>query len=378
MQRKDTTPQLAACRGASPERAVREVLDRLDVPGIRGRTVLVKPDAALALAPDSGLVTRPEVTGAVIEWLRGQGAADVAVGDCPALGVPGERAFEANGLARLARDKDVRLLDFDAGPCTTLTSGRGGVAGKFLATGYLDAYDLLVCLPVLRPQAASPVLGNMKGLAVRVQKLAFYAFYGAGTLEGQAARELALEEVGRLIRPALCVCDATAWLRNSAGDGLVMAGTDCAALDMAAALLLGSDPARNGFLERLARAYGKPEASALRRELKPWLKAFAPQDAPLPAGPEVWIRNSAACDSCRNAIYTYLEKHWDELPQGRVDFFIGRESEPGPRNTFYVGTCGSRPNQEACGHLVAGCPPRVSQIRCAVRQHASGPPGRES
>ena len=75
------------------------------------------------------------------------------------------------------------------------------------------------------------------------------------------------------------------------------------------------------------------------------------------------------CNSCRNAIYAFLEKNWDALPHEQVNFFIGRQDGAGPPNTYYVGTCGSsRPERNASGHTVAGCPPRPTQIVRALKE----------
>ena len=210
-----------------------QALQGIDGSFFRGKSVLVKPDAAYVLEAKSSRVTNPLVVGALLDWLRENGATELAIGESPALGVRAADAFAASCLADLAAEKNARLLDFDGGAHVALPV-QDGQRSFLVATAALNDYDCLVSLPVWRPAPFPLSLMNLRGLMWRAQKLAFYGRYAPGISPEQAGVEQAFSDLSRCVRADLTVIDGSFSMRCK-DEGLVLATVDSGAADQVAA-----------------------------------------------------------------------------------------------------------------------------------------------
>ena len=99
--------------GQGPYGNTRAALARLNLEKLRGKKVLLKPNAGRCAAPGEGITTDPGVVAAAIDAFQAVGA-DVAVGESPITGVKAVDAFEDSGIALVARERDCKLIDLDA------------------------------------------------------------------------------------------------------------------------------------------------------------------------------------------------------------------------------------------------------------------------
>lgn len=341
-----------ACCADAREMTLR-ALRGIDGEFFRGKSVLLKPDATCACNAQSGKVTNPQVVGAVIDWLRENGATELAIGESPALGVRAADAFAASGLAELAGDKKVRLLDFDGGANISLPVP-DGQRPFLVVTAALNDYDCLVSLPVWRPTPFGLSLMNLRGLMWRAQKLAFYGRYAPGISPEQAGLKQAFSDLRSCVRPDLTVIDGSFSARYK-GDGLVLAATDSSAANEVAACFVAHDCTACGEI-----VCNPPEALG-------WADDFSCQVEEPATRPEITLANMQGCTSCLLAVYNFLDRYYPQLdPQKALDFFIGFGKGQGPEGCFYVGSCGGQLSRSGNGVRVAGCPPQPRQIAQAL------------
>lgn len=75
------------------------------------KSAVIKINVVQTRAPETGIVTHPVVTEAVIDLLQEQGITDITIAEGPALGVDVREAFEVSGYKALAKRKGAQLLD---------------------------------------------------------------------------------------------------------------------------------------------------------------------------------------------------------------------------------------------------------------------------
>lgn len=206
--------------------------------------VLIKPNLLVPALPDRAITTRGEVVRAVITVLR-ECTPHIIVGDSPGFGACRQVA-EIAGIARVCREMRVRLGSFSG--TATLHNPRGEVCRRFEVASEVDEADVVVNMPKLKTH-------GLVGLTCAVKNL-----FGCIPGLGKQHLHLRMQEVGAFsgmlvdlcdaIRPALTVVDAVVAMEGRGprhGDprevGLILAGTDPYAVDVAACAVLCIDPA---------------------------------------------------------------------------------------------------------------------------------------
>ena len=203
--------------------------------------VLVKPNLLMAIEPQSGVDTHPEVLRAVIKILK-EINCKIFVGDGPSVwGFQIENVDEVyrrSGTERICAEEGVSLVKFD----------RRRWRQKFPLTTWLDECDYLVSLPKFKTHDLTLLTGavkNLFGLVSGTFKTELHKNY----FRGEDFAKI-LVDIYEEAKPALTVVDAIVAME---GDGpatsgklrdlnLLLAGSDCVALDSVMALLMGIKP----------------------------------------------------------------------------------------------------------------------------------------
>ncbi len=210
-----------------------------------GDKVLVKPNMLEGLPPEKAVTTHPEVLRAVLLAVKA-GGAEPFVGDSP--GTTGTlKAAEKCGLAAACRELDVPLVPFDT--TVDIPYPAGTTVQKFaLARPYATA-DKIISLAKMKTHTFMGITGaakNLFGFIVGIRKAQFH-------LRMQARPEFAamLIDLASLIKPALSIVDGIVGMEgngprngNPVSAGVILAGTDCFAVDVVMAEIMGFDPAR--------------------------------------------------------------------------------------------------------------------------------------
>jgi len=262
------TVALTRCPTYSRDRvreAVGQALDLLpatrDLPRAGGR-VLLKPNLLSPNDPPERAVnTHPEFIRAVAEWFAGRGWR-VLIGDsCGSLS-PGStaKAIRATGVDRVAAETGAEVVNFDLAPVVERPVPHGRVLPKVDIPQVVGEVDLFVTLPKLKTHGLTLLTGAVKN------QMGLVRGKGKKDIHSAAPKPVALAhallDIHSVAPPHLAVMDAVVAMEGNGPEagaprsvGAILAGDDCAAVDAAAAELVGFR-AEEVDTTRLAEARG--------------------------------------------------------------------------------------------------------------------------
>lgn len=222
--------------------AVRKAMDLLG--GISafigpGSKVLVKPNLLAATLPESGIDTHPEVVRAVVKLLK-ENNCQVLIGDGPSAwgNLNIDEVHEKSGMKKIAAEEDVKLVEFD----------KRRWRGEFPLAAILDECDYLVSVPKFKTHELLTLTAGIKNM------------YGlvSGTYKAELHKKhFDVEDFAKVVvdiyaaaRPALTVVDAVVAMEGDGPGsggllrkvGLIVAGSDCVAIDSILAGIMGLNP----------------------------------------------------------------------------------------------------------------------------------------
>ncbi len=272
---------VALVHGQDVPRMVRRALDLLgglDLVGLEGKRVLVKPNVVSGKPPPA--TTDPRVVAAVLELAREAGAASLAVGDMSAvLALPTQPNLERTGLAAVAQRAGADLLAFDDGEWVRVSPPAARLATTVYVARAAYEAEVLVSVPVVKTHRSatfSCALKNTVGCVHGRNKPWAY---------GSEGWEPSIAELNLAVRPRLFVVDGLRsmvaggpWSGEAAETDLVLASGDPVALDAVALGLLR-------HFGRSARVAARPvwEHAQIRRAVELGLGARGPGEVALRA-----------------------------------------------------------------------------------------------
>jgi uncharacterized protein (DUF362 family)/Pyruvate/2-oxoacid:ferredoxin oxidoreductase delta subunit len=204
-----------------------------------GSRVLVKPNLLSAAGPESAVDTHPEVVRAAVKLLK-EINCRIFIGDGPSLFGNQEvgQVYEKSGIKAVAAQEGVELVTFE---------GRRW-RGKFPLVSFLDECDHVLSLPKFKTHQLVVLTGGIKNM------------YGlvAGTFKTELHRKhfdavnfsKVLVDIYAEIRPSLTIVDGIVAMEGdgpgSSGTprptGILLAGSDCVAIDSVMAAIMGVAP----------------------------------------------------------------------------------------------------------------------------------------
>lgn len=203
--------------------------------------VLVKPNLLLATAPQSGVTTHPEVVRAVVRLLQ-EINCKIFLGDGPSVwGRQAENVdevYENTGMKNICEEEGIELVNFD----------RRRWHKKFPLTTWIDDCNYVVSIPKFKTHDLTVLTGaikNLFGLVWGTYKTELHKRY----FNAEDFSKI-LVDIYEETRPALTVVDGiTAMEGDGPGTGgklrevgLILAASDCVALDSILALIMGLKP----------------------------------------------------------------------------------------------------------------------------------------
>ena len=246
---------LVKCPDYAPDRvrcAVRDALGLL--PAMDGllrsaRRVLLKPNLLSSSDPPERAVnTHPAFVRAVAEYFRERGC-KVFIGDSCGSLAPGStaKAIEITGLTQVAQETGAELVDFDRAPSEEIAVPDHRVLDRVRVPRLLREVDLVVTLPKLKTHGLTLLTGAVKNQLGLVPGKGKKDIHLAAPKPAALAQ--AMVDIHSVARPQLAIMDAVVGMEGNgpaAGVartiGLVIAGTDCAAVDAVAAAVVGYRP----------------------------------------------------------------------------------------------------------------------------------------
>ena len=354
----------------------------MDISAPRGKRGLLKPNAGRMAAAGSGIVTSPEAVAAAADSFLEAGA-EVAIGESPILGVKTRDAFEECGMAAVAREKKLKLIDLDARPFVSVPVPGGLAIQELRVCPEALEYDIVVSLPVMKMHMHTGVtlsVKNMKGCLWRRSKVDLHML---PPVEGSSDKSLdiAIADMSGVLRPHLAVIDGYIGMEGlgpSAGtprklDAAVVSADPYAA-DAVACRLMGLSAGDIPHLRIGAgRGYGLIELDRMSISPDNWMEFASPFERP-PTDlalefPGITILDKNSCSSCQSTLLLFLrrygEKIFDYFPKDLQPVIaIGKGHDEVPPGTLCLGNCTAR--HKARGIFVPGCPPVASAIYKAI------------
>ena len=194
-------------------RAVRQyaaALREVDLSPVRGKRVLLKPNAGRVAGPGSGIVTHPEVVAAAIDAFREAGA-EVAVGESPIVGVRMQEAFESSGHGGGRRRARLPAPRHGSPPVRRGAGARRAGAPHAPVCPDVLEFDFVVSVPVMKMHMHTGVtlaVKNMKGCLWRRSKVELHML---PPVAGSADKplDIAIADMASVLRPHLAIIDGT-------------------------------------------------------------------------------------------------------------------------------------------------------------------------
>lgn len=225
--------------------------------------VLVKPNLLMAVEPDAGVATHPEVIRAAIKLLKTIDC-KIIVGDSPSvwgnqIEDVGE-VYERTGAKRVCIEEDVELVEFD----------KRRWRGKFPMAACIDECDFMVNIPKFKTHGLTLLTGavkNLFGLIVGTYKTELHKHYSRPDDFSKM-----LVDIYREAKPSLNIADAITAME---GDGpgtsgklrktnLLLASGDGVALDSVLAQIMGVRPFSVATIREAAeRGMGEADIKAI-------------------------------------------------------------------------------------------------------------------
>lgn len=332
----------------------------------KGDSVLVKPNACLAIRKP-GVMTSSEVVRAVVNEVRALGA-EPLVGESAIHGTSTKEALEKSDIAKVCKEEDVQLLDFDSCEKEGVTISYGGdTLSTYVARPVLEC-DAVISVPVMKTHAQTGVtlsLKNMKGCFPKDEKKQFHRWH----------LDKAIVGINALIKPCYAVIDGTTAMEGLgpiAGDPVsmhvVVCSPDLVAADTVARVIMGFSAEEVTHIEMASSAglgssdmktikvVGEPLKSVEREFKKPWIEAASLDN--------ITVVNGDACSGCITECMSYLLQNKEKMKSLEdVTVVLGPKGmkKLGKRKgkVLAFGNCVKKVDTD---FIVEGCPPLGYEI----------------
>jgi uncharacterized protein (DUF362 family) len=376
--KKQARLDVAVAHGQGPYHNTLAALKSISLEAVRGKRVLLKPNAGRVAHSGEGITTHAEVVAAAIDAFR-QGGADVAVGESPITGVKTMEAFDATGIAAEAQKRNCPLLDMDKRRFVEMEIPDGRVLHKLKVCPEVLEFDVIVSIPVMKMHMHTDVtlsVKNMKGCLWRRSKVQLHML---PPIEGSDEKPInvAIADMASVLRPHLAIIDGTVGMEGlgpSAGQpkelDCVVVGADGFAADAVACRLMGTRAEDVPHL-RMGAERGLGLIDIDRMEITPehwqdWISPFAkpPQNLSIEF-PRITVKDNNSCSACQSTLLLFLKDYadriFDYLPDRQhLDIAIGKGHTELPEKTLCIGNCTAGFKQNNL--YVPGCPPIASEI----------------
>lgn len=271
---RDATVAVARCDDYTPEKVDAAVRRAIELIGGIGRfvaqneSVLLKPNVLQGQEPEKCVTTHPAVVAAVARILTEHGCR-VVIGDSPGAGIVYSEANLRRAYSRsefaAAADETGAALNYDTGS-KVVAYPEGEVMKQFsIITPAVEADAIVVVSKVKTHMwtrmtgAAKNLFGIIPGLEKPVYHFRFQDEYAFGKM---------LVDLNECMKPRLQVVDAVVGMEGDGPQsgsprtiGVILAGSDYAAVDTVLARLIGMDPLEIGSTKSaVERGLLDPEA----------------------------------------------------------------------------------------------------------------------
>jgi uncharacterized protein (DUF362 family) len=228
----------------------------LDLPSLRGKRVLLKPNLVEPIRTAPHMTTHPTMVRSAAEVFRRFGA-HVVVGEAPGHVRDTDMALEESGMAAMLRDAGLPFADLNYEDCVwTPNAGRASKLEGFHFPQSVASADLVVSMPKMKTHhwmGVTASLKNMYGVLPGIQ----YGWpknvlHHAGIPETVFDINASLPKVISIVDGIECMEGDGPIMGSAKWMGLVIIGTNPTAVDATVCRLMAVDPHKVTYL-RLAQ-----------------------------------------------------------------------------------------------------------------------------
>lgn len=235
---------------------------------VKGKKVLVKPNALRAADADQGVTTHPAVVKAIVENLEELGAGRIIVGDNPGMMSYGanEKTFQQTGLMEAA-GKYYENISADA---VELEYKKEVMDKISVSRAVMDA-DVMISVPKFKTHGLTIVSGAIKnsyGILPGALKARLHSVTGDAISFSRMMIDIFMMKVPDLfIVDGILAMEGNGPASTDLRDvGLILASDNALAMDATISRIMGLEPARVPFI-RMAKDRGLGEFAASAIEL---------------------------------------------------------------------------------------------------------------
>ncbi|MBN1899564.1 MAG: DUF362 domain-containing protein [Spirochaetes bacterium] len=387
MENRKPTFKVFIAKGENAYSTTRDVLKRidLDIEKLKNKRILLKPNSGRLVSERLGINTNPDVVAAVIDFFLESGIKDLAIGESPILGVKALEALEKCGIARVATERKIPLIDLDNHGSLIVKIPHKKIIDHLKICQKIKEFDFIVSIPVMKTHMHTQVslgLKNMKGCLFKREKVKLHQLPFSRTIPPPAKPlDMAIADMSKVLMPDLTVIDGSIGqegLGPSAGQarfvGLIIASRHCLAADWIASRLMGLNPRSIHHLQLAIKETGQDiNDDTLLPEPKDFLKwkvifKRPPEKISLQFK-NVIVEDKDACSACLSSTLMFLQRYYKDFadyltPQFPLRMAVGKGIGKQTEDTLLIGNCTIK--QKDKGIFIKGCPPVASQIKLGL------------
>lgn len=220
-----------------------ELLGPLDF-RFKGLHVLLKPNLCSPFPPEeSPAITHPDVIGAMVRYLKEEGARRVSVGDEPVWGLESRFCYEKSGVKGVVQREGGKLVYFEKGKRLNKKVPGGRLYTSISVPAILEEADILINLPKMKTSIMTLVTLCYKNLFGLVPFRDRKRFHRGIDLA------YALIDIARTVTPHLNLIDGIVAMEGMGAHGgtpyslgLLIGSRDMTAADIVATQVMGFNP----------------------------------------------------------------------------------------------------------------------------------------
>ncbi|MBN1118262.1 MAG: DUF362 domain-containing protein [Bacteroidales bacterium] len=368
---------------SGPFENIKNALSQIDISKVKGKSVLIKPNIGREALPEHGYNTHPQAVAAVIEALQEAGAAKIAIGESPLVGINTFEAFKKAGITEIADKYEIELIDFDERKPVTANIPIPRVLKNTRIAAEVLEYDILVSVPVAKTHMHTQVtlgMKNLKGCLYRHEKVRYHQLEYIGHQFSEKTLDSAISDLSTILLPDITVVDGYIGMEGLGPSGGTPIKSDFAvasahpiAADLFACVLMGINPEDVVHLKLVAKR--NSFSMNLDHYLPPdnytdFITSFElpPKTIALHFDDTI-IYECEACSSCLSTLMLFLRRFRGDmndfkLDDGKFHIAIGKGNKNVKDGTILVGNCTRNLNDK--GIFVKGCPPVPTRIYEAI------------
>lgn len=247
---------------------------------IRGRRVLLKPNLVEPSAQARHMTTHPAVVVAAAEVFLGWGA-KVVVGEAPGHVRDTEMALVESGMGPALADARLEFADLNYEEVAWMpNAGRVSELDGFWFPKSVVEADVIVSLPKMKTHhwagftaALKNLFGVMPGIKYGWPK---NVLHYAGIPKCIFDINATLPQTIAIVDGITCMEGDGPILGTPKSMGLILVGTNSAAVDATIARIMGLEPNRVGYLQLAAKKLGPIDARLIRQRGERWEPLVSP------------------------------------------------------------------------------------------------------